>query len=198
MIKHLGPQGAADLHSRMTKQVIRRLRPALTAGSVRSVQLQVYYCGGTKQEIQTWLGSDIPLARQQGNDLGERMQYAFEQTWQQGTEKVLLIGSDCPGMNPSIITSGLDYLQQHDLVLGPASDGGYYLIGLSARLGEREHGKHDLACLFQDINWGTDQVLAQTLTQAHKNNFSFALLPQLHDIDRPEDLVHLNYYTDTE
>ncbi|MGB5686595.1 MAG: TIGR04282 family arsenosugar biosynthesis glycosyltransferase [Candidatus Electrothrix sp.] len=195
LIKHLGPQGAADLHSRMTKQVIRRLRPALTAGSVRSVQLQVYYCGGTKQEIQTWLGSDIPLARQQGNDLGERMQYAFEQTWQQGPEKVLLIGSDCPGMNPAIITSGLEYLQQHDLVLGPASDGGYYLIGLSARLKKE---KRNYADLFQNIDWGTDQVLAQTLIRAHKNNLSFALLPQLHDIDRPEDLVHLNYYTNPE
>ena len=192
LIKHLGPQGAADLHSRMTKQVINQLQPVLEAGSV---QLQVYYCGGSKQETRTWLGSDIHLARQQGNDLGERMQYTFEQTWQQGTKKVLLIGSDCPRMNPSIITSGLKYLQQHDLVLGPASDGGYYLIGLPARL---KKNKQDYDGLFQNIDWGTDQVLAQTLIRAHKNNLSFALLPQLHDIDRPEDLVHLNYYTDPE
>lgn len=198
LIKHLGPQGAADLHSLMTKQVISQLRPALAAGSVRSVQLQVYYCGGSKQKIKTWLGKnskDIQLARQQGNDLGDRMQDAFEQTWQQGAEKVLLIGSDCPGINPSIITSGLEYLQQHDVVLGPASDGGYYLIGLPARLKKE---KQNYADLFQNIDWGTDQVLAQTLTQAHKNNLSFALLPELHDIDRPEDLVHLNYYTNSE
>ena len=195
MIKHLGPQGAADLHSRMTKQVINQLQPVLREGSV---QLQVYYCGGSKQEIKTWLGKnskDIQLARQQGNGLGKRMQDAFEQTWRQGTEKVLLIGSDCPEMNPAIITSGLEYLQQHDLVLGPASDGGYYLIGLPARLAKQEH---DYASLFQNIDWGTDQVLQQTLNQAKKNNLSFALLPELHDIDRPEDLVHLNYYTDPE
>jgi rSAM/selenodomain-associated transferase 1 len=148
--------------------------------------------------MKTWLGNDIYLARQQGNGLGERMQDAFEQTWQQGAEKVLLIGSDCPGMNPSIITSSLEYLQQHDLVLGPASDGGYYLIGLSARLAERKHGKHDSACLFQGIDWGTDQVLQQTLNQAKRSNLSFVLLPELHDIDRPEDLVHLNYYTNPE
>ncbi|RWX46908.1 hypothetical protein H206_00219 [Candidatus Electrothrix aarhusensis] len=195
LINHLGPQGAADLHSRMTKQVINQVQPALMTGSI---QLQVYYCGGSQQEIKTWLGKnskDIQLARQQGNGLGERMQDAFEQTWQQGAEKVLLIGSDCPGINSAIITSGLEYLQQHDLVLGPATDGGYYLIGLPARLKKE---KRNYADLFQNIDWGTDQVLAQTLTQAHKNNLSVALLPQLHDIDRPEDLVHLNYYTDPE
>ncbi|MCI5168068.1 MAG: glycosyltransferase [Candidatus Electrothrix sp. GM3_4] len=170
-------------------------QPVLEGGSV---QLQVYYCGGSKQEIRTWLGNDIHLARQQGNGLGERMQYAFEQTWQQGAEKVLLIGSDCPGMNPSIITSSLECLQQHDLILGPASDGGYYLIGLSARLAERKQKKYGPACLFRDIDWGTDQVLQQTINQAKKSNLSFALLPELHDIDRPEDLVHLNYYTDPE
>ncbi|CAK8715048.1 Glycosyltransferase [Candidatus Electrothrix laxa] len=195
LIKHLGPQGAADLHSRMTKQVINQLRPVLTEGFV---QLQVYYCGGSQQEIKTWLGKnskDIQLARQQGNGLGERMQNAFEQTWQQGAEKVLLIGSDCPGMNPSIITSGLEYLQQHDVVLGTASDGGYYLIGLPAHLKKEKRNYSDL---FQDIDWGTDQVLVQTLHQARKNNLSFALLPELHDIDRPEDLVHLDYYTSPE
>ncbi len=179
----------------MTKKVITQLQPVLTGGFV---QLQVYYCGGSNQEIKTWLGKnskDIQLARQQGHGLGERMQDAFEQTWQQGTEKVLLIGSDCPGINPAIITSGLEYLQQHDLVLGPASDGGYYLIGLSGRLAKQEH---NYARLFQNIDWGTDQVLQQTLNQARKTNLSFALLPELHDIDRPEDLVHLNYYTDPE
>lgn len=195
LINRLGPQGAADLHSRLTKQVISRLRPALTAGSVRSVQLQVYYCGGTQQEIQTWLGSDIPLARQQGNDLGERMLHAFEHTWRQGAEKVLLIGSDCPEINPAILASGLEYLQQHDVVLGPASDGGYYLIGLPARLKKEKQNYSDL---FQNIDWGTDQVRRQTLDRAKKNNLSFALLPELHDIDRPEDLVHLNYYPDPE
>ncbi|MCI5122139.1 MAG: glycosyltransferase [Candidatus Electrothrix sp. AUS4] len=189
LIRELGPEGAAMLHSRLTKQVINNLRPLL---SNDSIQLRVSYCGGSKEEIQTWLGSDLPLGKQQGKDLGERMLHAFEQAWAQGTKKVLLIGSDCPGINPAIIESGLEQLELHDLILGPAADGGYYLIGLPARLKDR---KQDYTALFQNITWGTEQVLQQTLKQAKGSNLSCALLPQLHDIDRPEDLVHLDYYT---
>ncbi|XCN72879.1 MAG: TIGR04282 family arsenosugar biosynthesis glycosyltransferase [Candidatus Electrothrix aestuarii] len=192
LIRELGPKGAAKLHSKLTKQVISNLRPLLPNDFI---QLRVSYCGGSKEEIQTWLGRDLPLERQQGNELGERMLHAFEQAWEQGAKQVLLIGSDCPGINPAIIESGLKQLKTHDLVLGPAVDGGYYLIGLSACLKNR---KQDYPALFQDITWGTAQVLQQTLDQAKGRNLSFALLPELHDIDRPEDLVHLDYYTDSE
>ncbi|MCI5149546.1 MAG: glycosyltransferase, partial [Candidatus Electrothrix sp. MAN1_4] len=147
-------------------------------------------------EVQSWLGNDIFLQIQQGNDLGERMADAFVRAWQQGAERVLLIGSDCPGINPSIIESGFQYLEAHELVLGPAADGGYYLIGLQSNAQSVQQHR----VLFQNIDWGTDQVLQQTLNQARKAGLSFALLPELHDIDRPEDLVHLNfnYHTDSE
>ncbi len=98
------------------------------------------------------------------------------------------MGSDCPDITADIIISGLKKLNSHDLVLGPAIDGGYYLIGL------RAPGKKN-TILFNSINWGTDQVLEQTLTQARKGGLSYTLLPQLRDIDRPEDLDYLNYHT---
>ncbi|WP_339138737.1 MAG: TIGR04282 family arsenosugar biosynthesis glycosyltransferase [Candidatus Electrothrix sp. GW3-4] len=192
LIKRLGPQGAANLHSRLTKQVIRKLQPILESGSV---QLQISYCGGAKQEIQTWLGKDFQLVRQQGHDLGERMRHAFEQVWQQEADRVLLIGSDCPGINPALLENGLERLKNHDVILGPASDGGYYLIGLSARLAPR---RQDYVNLFHNIDWGSGRVLKQTLAQLQKSNLPFALLPELHDIDRPEDLIHLHYHTDPE
>ena len=191
LIKGLGPEGAAKLHSRLTKQVISNLLPLVKNDSVC---LQVSYCGGSKEEIQTWLGSDLPLKRQQGNDLGERMVRAFEQAWESGAKKVVLIGSDCPGIKPSIIENGLQYLETHDLVLGPAADGGYYLIGLRADV--QQCRQYEL--LFQNISWGTEEVLRQTVQQAEKAKLSFTLLPELHDIDRPEDLAHLHYYTDPE
>ncbi|WP_446007903.1 TIGR04282 family arsenosugar biosynthesis glycosyltransferase [Candidatus Electrothrix sp.] len=189
LIDRLGPQGAATLHDQLTRQVINTIQPVLQA---RQVQLRVAYCGGSAEEMRSWLGSDILLQVQEGNDLGERMADAFVRAWQQGAERVVLIGSDCPGINPSIIESGFKYLETHDLVLGPAADGGYYLIGL------RNSVQGQYRILFQDIDWGTGQVLQQTLNQAQKAGFSFALLPELYDIDRPEDLVHLNYYTDAE
>uniref|UniRef100_UPI0040575BBA TIGR04282 family arsenosugar biosynthesis glycosyltransferase n=1 Tax=Candidatus Electrothrix sp. TaxID=2170559 RepID=UPI0040575BBA len=194
LIDRLGPKGAATLHGQLTHQVINTIQPALQA---RQVQLRVAYCGGSEEEMRGWLGHDLLLERQQGNDLGERMADAFARAWQQGAEQILLIGSDCPGINPSIIESGFKCLETHDLVLGPAVDGGYYLIGLQSSVqGIQQHKQYRI--LFQDIDWGTEQVLQQTLNQAQKAGFSFALLPELHDIDRPEDLVHLNYYTNAE
>jgi rSAM/selenodomain-associated transferase 1 len=185
MIERLGPQGASQLHTKMTEQVIYQIRPAL---QTRKIQLQIYFCGGSQQEMSDWLGRNCTLCIQQGSDLGQRMEHAFAQTIQQGAERILLIGSDCPDINADIITSGLEELNSHDLVLGPAADGGYYLIGL------RAPGNKN-AILFNSINWGTDQVLEQTLTQAKKGGLSYTLLPQLHDIDRPEDLVYFNHHT---
>lgn len=185
LINHLGSQGAADLHARMTEQVIRNIEPALRTGAV---QLRVYYCGGSDQEMQGWLGSDVLFFRQQGNDLGERMANAFVRAWREGAEQVLLIGSDCPDIDAAIINSGLENLQSHDLVLGPAADGGYYLIGLRAVTAKYE-------ALFQGVDWGTEQVLQQTIDRAENAERSFALLPKLHDIDRPEDLVHFNHHS---
>jgi rSAM/selenodomain-associated transferase 1 len=141
--------------------------------------------------MREWLGKDICFTRQDGNGLGERMLHAFEQTWQQGVNRVLLIGSDCPAITASIIHQGLDQLCTHDLVLGPAVDGGYYLVGLRANAQRYE-------LLFKNIDWGTGQVLQQTLHQAEQAGLSSTLLPTLHDIDRPEDLVHFDYHPDPE
>ena len=200
LIKCLGPTGAAELHRRMTEQVIRNIEPAVQRNKV---QLQIYSCGGTEEEMQSWLGTDFLLTQQQGNDLGERMLHAFVRTWRQGAERVLLIGSDCPGIESSIIESGLKNLAGHDLVLGPAADGGYYLIGLRAGVranmqADAQQCRQHYNSLFRNIDWGSGQVLQQTVRQAEKAGLSFALLPELHDIDRPEDLVHLNYYPDPE
>jgi len=185
LIDRLGPQGAAELHTKMTKQVICRIQPVL---QTRKIELQVYYCGGSQQEMADWLGGNCTLCSQQGNDLGQRMEHAFAQAIQQGTRRILLIGSDCPDIDSDIITSALKKLHSHDLVLGPSADGGYYLIGLCPA------GKKYPA-LFKGINWGTNQVLEQTLRQAANIGLTCALLRQLHDIDRPEDLVYFNHHT---
>ncbi|XOF34878.1 MAG: TIGR04282 family arsenosugar biosynthesis glycosyltransferase [Candidatus Electrothrix sp. YB6] len=187
LIDRLGPQGAAELQSRMTEQVLQQIRPPLRSEANDAVQLQIYYNGGSEQEMRDWLGPDLPFFRQQGNSLGERMAAAFVYAWNQGAEQVLLIGSDCPSIDAAIITTGLEKLHSHDLVLGPATDGGYYLIGLRAFSPQYEH-------LFREIDWGTEQVLRQTLDRAAEADLSFALLPILHDIDRPEDLVHLVHF----
>ncbi len=113
---------------------------------------------------------------------------AFVRAWRQGAGRVLLIGSDCPDIDAAVIRDGLEQLLNHDVVLGPAVDGGYYLIGLRTSVGRP-------ACLFDGVDWGTDQVLQQTLTLAETAGLSSAFLRELHDIDRPEDLVHFNHHS---
>lgn len=184
MIGQLGSQGAADLHVRMTEQVVRRIKPTLQPGEI---ELQIHYYGGTDPEMAAWLGKEFTYHAQQGNDLGQRMANAFKQAGRGGAKQILLIGSDCPDIDMNILLTGLKKLADHDLVLGPAADGGYYLIGLPAA-GMRQ------ANLFNNISWSTDRVLQQTIKQAENAGFSYYLLPQLHDIDRPEDLVHFNYH----
>ena len=180
LIDRLGADGAAQLHARMTEKILREIEIVVEN---RTTSLQIFYSNGGELEMRNWLGSDISLYPQQGKDLGERMAAAFEGGFQQGAERIILVGSDCPDLDHVILRNGLEKLNSQQLVLGPAVDGGYYLIGLSRAAG-------DYCSLFEGIDWGTEQVLEQTLQRAAKNNFSHTLLPQLHDIDRPEDLVY--------
>ncbi len=179
LIERLGARGAAELHASMTEKIVREI-DVLCLGGITDCQIR--YSNGTEQEMQDWLGTTTPVCLQQGKDLGQRMAAAFAACFQQGAEQILLVGSDCPALDHEILQSGLEMLGSHDLVLGPAADGGYYLIGLSIAAG--------CGSLFTGIDWGTEKVLQQTLELAEKNAISFSLLPQLHDIDRPEDLVH--------
>ena len=113
---------------------------------------------------------------QSGGDLGARMAGAFDQILE-SHEKAVIIGSDCAGLSPEIIRQAFDLLEEKDLVLGPASDGGYYLLGM----------KDFHPFLFDEMQWSTSTVMADTLRRAADRNLSHALLPELSDIDYRED-----------
>jgi rSAM/selenodomain-associated transferase 1 len=106
------------------------------------------------------------------------MSSAFADAFATGKKRVVIIGTDCPDINISLIERALDALSQKDLILGPALDGGYYLIGLS-RLAP---------ALFDSISWGTGEVLSQTEAIASQLGLNVGFLPALRDVDRPEDL----------
>lgn len=118
------------------------------------------------------------LLVQQGKDLGERMFYAMQQALKTYSN-VVLIGSDCPSMSKEYIDRAFDALNQHDIVFGPAEDGGYVLLGANKIT----------AALFKNISWSTQQVLQQSLAQANNHNYKFKLLDTLRDIDTPEDYL---------
>ena len=114
---------------------------------------------------------------QQGQDLGERMSNAFACTFESGRDKVVLIGTDCPTLQSHHLLQAFEALNHSDLVLGPATDGGYYLIGM----------KSSAAYLFEGIAWSTSQVLSQTLHVASQQGLIVTFLPELDDIDTQED-----------
>ncbi|MCC3152456.1 TIGR04282 family arsenosugar biosynthesis glycosyltransferase [Hymenobacter sp. BT770] len=131
----------------------------------------------TALEAQEW--AQLTARSQQAGDLGQRMTAAFAAAFAAGAEKVAIIGTDCPGLRPEHLTEAFALLSQHDVVLGPATDGGYYLLGLRQPQPE----------LFQNKAWSTETVLADTVADARRLGRRVALLPELHDVDTAEDLA---------
>jgi rSAM/selenodomain-associated transferase 1 len=177
LIPALGAKGAADVQRRMTEQVVSRM---VQLRDSRPVAMEIRYEGGDLLRMREWLNSGIDCRPQGGGDLGDRLTRAFEDAFRDGKTGVIAMGSDCPALTAEIMAQALEHLRRNDLVLGPAEDGGYYLIGMRRNIPE----------LFVDIPWGTEEVHAVTLALAGKLNLSVAFTQPLADVDRPEDLRH--------
>jgi len=117
---------------------------------------------------------------QKGKDLGERMRNAFEEALQY---KTIIIGSDCYEISSAIIEEAFLALDKFDIVIGPANDGGYYLLGT----------KSFYPSLFENIDWSTERVLQQTLDCAYRQNLSIAFLKELVDLDTFSDIEKSSY-----
>jgi len=182
MIPALGASGAAELQRTMTEHTLHNAQQLL---SEREVNIEVHFTGGSQQLMAAWLGEDIKYILQVSGDLGHKMQSAFDNAFQMGSQRVLIIGIDCPDINQVILNEAFNSLEKNDLVLGVAEDGGYYLIGL----------KNTIPQLFHNIDWGTDQVLNQTNNIAQQFKLDVHYLTTLSDVDRPEDLTIWQKYS---
>jgi len=128
-----------------------------------------------------WPETEFRKAVQHGSDLGQRMQQAFDVSFRQGYTPVVIIGSDCAELTTNILQDAFAQLQTHDCVIGPARDGGYYLLGM-----------HTFTpAVFQNKAWSTATVFADTLADLQQAGKSVFLLPVLSDIDTVEDLESL-------
>jgi len=175
LIPVLGPEGAAELHRRMTEHTLRRVRQFLAS---HPVSLRIRHDGGNEEGLGQWLGADLRPVPQGEGDLGRRMDLAFTEAFEEGMRRVVLVGTDIPGIRPAHMAGAFQALRRKDVVIGPARDGGYYLIGLSRPAPD----------LFDGIPWGTGEVLQRTLDAASASNRRVALLDPLEDVDRPEDI----------
>jgi uncharacterized protein len=169
----LGPRGAAEVYRRIGKQVVTS-----TVGP--GYQTTVWFTPRSEGRlVRKWLDSvEMVIFRPQvGTGLGARLTAAFAREFGAGARRVVMIGSDCPGVDGRVVREAFSALSDRDLVLGPALDGGYYLIGLTA----------PAPGLFRRIPWSTDAVASQTLARASALGLSHQALSPLRDVDTARD-----------
>ncbi|HDZ09163.1 TIGR04283 family arsenosugar biosynthesis glycosyltransferase [Pseudohongiella sp.] len=172
----LGESGALDLHQRLIRFGWQQLWRSAQA----PMQLWASADGG--QAFFAKLDGAPQVYQQMGCDLGARMQHATQAALADA-EFVVVVGADCPSVDGAYVAQALALLAAGErVVLGPAEDGGYVLIGLRA----------PAAAVFRDINWGQPQVMAQTRERLRQADIAWRELPPRWDVDRPEDLYRLD------
>lgn len=160
----LGEQGAADLHRRLVERTLATVRAS-------GLPFAVHFTGAAAQDFAAWLGEDVPLVDQGEGDLGARLARA--------PAPGVVLGADIPGLTAGHLRDAARALEEVPVVIGPASDGGYYLLGFTSEIPE----------LWRDMPWGTERVLKETEARLQALNLPYRLLEQLDDCDRPEDLA---------
>lgn len=180
LIPALGAAGAATLQRQMTEFTLKQVEKLVQRrqGGLNSLSVEIRFAGGDRTLMQDWLGSRWSYQPQATGDLGEKLQQAFQAAFEAGSQRIVTIGIDCPELDAVTLAQAFQALQEHDLVLGPATDGGYYLIGLRSLM----------PALFSGVDWGTERVFQQTMAVAESKGVAIATLTPLTDVDRPEDL----------
>ncbi|MBW1849206.1 MAG: TIGR04283 family arsenosugar biosynthesis glycosyltransferase [Deltaproteobacteria bacterium] len=177
LIPLLGPANAADLQKRLTEQIYDS---AQYFALNRDIDIGVCFENGSKKKMETWLGPGPIYSHQVSGDIGVRMHHAILNAFESGCQRVVLIGSDIPDITETLFKQAFSILKEKDLVLGPSTDGGYWLIGLNKP-----------ADLFHDIEWSSSRVLEQTLRIARKQHLTYHLLDTLTDIDTENSLIKI-------
>lgn len=173
LIPALGEEFAAELYRALAEEGYRRTTPR--EGEYQ--RLFFYTPEQAREEMEEWFPGEA-FVLQEGSDLGARMAAAFEAAFRRGVRRAAIAGSDAPWVSREIVLDALASLQGHDLVLGPARDGGYYLVALD----------RPRPMLFEGMAWGTPSVLAATAERAGALGLTVRMLETLPDIDTLEDV----------
>jgi len=179
--KDIGNEKALLIYKKSVSELLNQL-------DSNNYDISIYYCPENKNdEVKKWINlPDIKYLAQSGDDLGIRMLNAFKDSISLKYAKTVIIGTDCLEITNSLLSQSFDLLDDSDLVLGPATDGGYYLIGLKAVV----------ETIFQDIHWSTEKVLKQTIKKAKEIKLSYKFLDFNNDIDNIHDLNNYKYLID--
>ena len=164
LIPALGAQGAATLYRRMLEHTVGEARAS-------GLPIELRITGGDAGAFADWLGRDLAIAAQGEGDLGARMARI--------AAPAILVGSDCPALDAAMMRRAAEALERAPAAIGPAHDGGYYLLGLA----------RPMPFLFHDMAWSTSGVFEETMRRFARHDIAPAVLPTLRDVDTPEDLT---------
>lgn len=167
---------AADVGDERALQIYRELLRHTREVVTQVPALRLLFYAQYIPQADEWPLSSFEKHLQPSGDLGERMQAAFSQALSR-VNKAVIVGSDCATLTPRIVIEAFAKLAQHDVVIGPALDGGYYLLGM----------KTVHPTLFENMVWSTPSVFAETVQRMQQAGLSWAELPRLSDIDYKED-----------
>ncbi|WP_369997096.1 TIGR04282 family arsenosugar biosynthesis glycosyltransferase [Winogradskyella sp.] len=173
LAKTIGDYGAFEVYSELVKITEK-------ATENLAIDKRIYFSNAVVED--KWKGETKLL--QEGEDLGERMLNAFKEGFKDGYDKIVLIGSDLPDITSNHILNGIEALEEHDVVFGPAEDGGYYLVGLSKMN----------TSIFINKPWSQPNLLKLTLQELQQHNRDYGILETLNDIDTYEDLIASEFY----
>jgi rSAM/selenodomain-associated transferase 1 len=171
----IGDAAALRVYRRLAEHTLREA--AALAGE--GVRVRVHHTPADAGDaVRAWLGEGPAYLPQADGDLGTRMEDAFARAFADGAERVVIVGSDLPELSAGLLRRAFDALAAHPAVLGPARDGGYYLLGLT----------RPVPGIFEGIAWSTAEVLAATLSRFRAAGIEPAMLEVLADVDEAEDL----------
>ncbi len=176
LIPALGAEGAAETQRQMTELTLCR---AISLAIARGVRIEVRHEGGDEEAMHDWLGPHPRYRPQGAGDLGQRLDRATNDAFAEGCDLLVITGADCPRLDETVLHQAFDALRENAVALGPAQDGGYYLVGL----------RRPLPALFQGIAWSTDHVLGDSIEKARASGCDPVLLATLPDVDEPQDLA---------
>ena len=175
--KDIGPDKAAVLYTCFINDILASL-------SNINADIHIYYNPpNTYKKFKAWMGTAYSYSAQRGNNLGERMNNAFFESFKKGYSKTVIIGSDSPDLPVRILKKAFSSLKTNDAVFGPAYDGGYYLIGF------KKSGF--FSGIFKGIPWSTEQVLKKTRSKLKKAGIKTSMLTRWRDVDTLRDLKNL-------
>jgi len=178
LARDIGAEGAAKMYKIIAERVFRDTSPERDSDFERVI---FYSPPEDKGRFESWIPGE-KLLSQRGRAIGDIMGNALKDLLESGASKAVITGVDIPGLNRDIIKYAFLKLDNADLVIGPAEDGGYYLVGMKAAHPE----------IFRGISWSTGKVFDETICIIEKMGLRYSTVRTLTDVDRIEDIAKIH------